>query len=333
MIKLSHIILFLISLLFLGLEVQAKVLLSQTILQGDTEYSLDDIIQNPEPISASLAGPVGAGFWSCMFASTFGDFKDLPHEDSNGKCTFNPKEFESWGRAKRYVDDRANVPVFLIRFCYTEYRGGSDTIDVKMALLPSKPQISDVSYSYVFDWETLDIWPNGYFSFKVRSDRATSYNILYSDSFLFEYEEVPFTVQGFKSAQRPDGDLIGYDADWGEFVRVIAYNYFGQAKCDSILLTTDYIYDEDVRACIESLRPSAGITDMIKSDGIGFKIENRTVTFEENAEMVYVYNTTGAVMGQWLRTKTVDLSYLPSGIYILSYCANNKHFTHKISII
>lgn len=304
-------------------------LMSSLIEQNGNYYGFDHVFTEPSPLKISLSDDAKEGEW---IISKLVDTE--AHENvvfsigEHGECVIDPSNI-TWGNAFRIFDPSLSRDLFELQVRFISNEGLEEINYIRLALLPARPIISDVTFSYIYNWENDCIYPNGDFSFIVHSNSATQFYFYYSDSFLFDFNEHVI----FRFSERLDtSDMaeIRYPADWGEYINVTAGNKFGYVKSD-VICTTSYITDEDVLNRIAELKEQADVVLPIEDNSdLSVGWDNTLLTFDREMTKVLVYNICGSLAAQERHATELDLSHLSNGVYIVSCEHDNKLKTFKI---
>lgn len=303
----------------------AQDLIAPQIMQNGQAFGYDHIFTSPDPIEFSLNNPDIKGEWKVEILYDDGyDVADFQATEE-GRCIFSPNE-ASWTWAERQFDQTLQRDIYEVRISFTSAKYIVEWKSVKFALLPSTPIISDVIFTFEYDWELDIIWPYGKFEFNIQSDDATGYGIRISDSFLFsEPKFFPYNRGWFENSKG------WYDADWGEYMCVYAKNRFGLSHYSEVLCTTDYITDENVLNRINELRHLASIDDINVDDSIPDAVWNdNTISFNLPIDHVEIYDLSGRQIINAANIFSLDLSQLNRGMYLVTYTRNNHISTLKI---
>lgn len=305
-------------------------IISTMIEQDGRLCDFREVFSSPAPLKISTKDGVGYGCWTVYILTNRDIFEKVLDMDINCvNCIIDPYTIEKsiWQDAKRHYDSSLNRDIFKFKIVFTEEGGVSDNMMISWALIPSRPIISDEAFSYVFNWEDNDIYPNGDFSFVVKAIEASGFFVNISESFL--YEEPKFYPWG---KRYDDGAIakVSYNADWGEYVRVEAYNPFGSVLGDAIC-TTDYITDSAILNRIDELKSAANINALQSTSSNSFiTLLNHEISFREVADNAYLYNCNGLLIDSWRGVEHLNISEYPSGIYIVVGIYNSKSYKLKI---
>ena len=299
--------------------------ISDRIEQDGVSKNIQDPITGYAPITVALTDPSISGKWTLEVLDRGEFYRSVPDlESTYGLCTINPEillGLVKEGLWKEYDAD-LNRDMFLLRLSFTADSGKSESVILRWGLVPTRPVISDITFTYVYDWEWDDIWPNGNFTFKVEYLDAERIEYNVTASFLFG---PPFYFTTRYVIDSPSPVIIEYDADWGEFIQVSVGNSYGSAHSD-IICTTDYITDQEI---LDRIQEIAGIEE-VKGDGRNplLSTEDSTLSFTEPVD-VSVYDLSGKQILSAGHIQTVQLSSLKSGIYIISYRNRTKNYNLK----
>ena len=312
-----------------ALSANGRNVISNTIEQDNRFFDFTEVFTSPMPLKISIEDSMCHGCWTVYILTKSDIFERVLNIDINCvNCIIDPYKIEKsiWQNAKRHYDSNLNRDIFKFKIVFTEECGVTDSKIINWALLPSRPIISDEAFSYTFNWEDNDIYPNGDFSFIVKANDASGFLVNISESFLFE--EPKF----YPWCKRYEGSPItevSYNADWGEYVQVEAYNLFGNVLGDAIC-TTDYITDPAILERISELK-SANI-DILKITSSNSFISwlHNEISFREVADNAYLYNCNGQLIDSWRDVEHLNISEYPNGIYIVVGIYNLKSYKLKI---
>lgn len=317
-------------------QAYGEKIISSQIGQNDKWYSVDTHFTSPSELTIQLISDDISGEWSVDILTQKDTYKSISCWKSiSGKCIINPFDadwFETWYPAKKNYDKGLNRDLYKFRVTFTTTDGLKDEIYILWGLIPTRPIISNEVFSYVYDWEYDEIFPNGYFSFDVQSENAKKFVLYFSQSFLFEpMKELSEMLISRKYYDTTGFSRVGYDADWGEYVMVSAGNEFGYAQSE-LICTTSYITDEDILKRIEELKEQAGVEDVsIDVAAPSYRWNNSILTFSVPIENISVYNLKGILQCSIKDSDMLDLSHLPKGLYIITYQYKSQIFRTKIS--
>lgn len=309
-------------------SVDANDLIRHEINQDGRMHKIDKVITSPSIIRLYLTNESVEGRWSAGVLTEDDVYEDISTMlgDLHDRCSINPI-IMSWRNAKRIFDETLNRDLFEIKVTFTANDGRSDSVTLMWALIPSRPRIRDVEFTYEYDWEWDDIYPNGIFSFIVESEDADLYTLHISESFL--YEPPGFFSWCMDTDASPEGTLISYDADWGEYLVLVAINRFGSSVAD-VFCTTSYIHDQTILDRINEIKNNSSVEIHPDSDASFFSWDGKTVNFIDRADKISLYSITGKLIGTWEYTDSIDLSDYPNDIYIVSYWHNSNNYNNKI---
>lgn len=211
-----------------------------------------------------------------------------------------------------------------------------DEVEVCFNLLPEIPQITVLSFTYKYDWNFDDIYPNGNLVIKIQSKGANRYIFMSTDFFHFEFPQRGSRF--YQEATPADGkcesaEFQTDDIDWGTYAAIIAYNQFGSV-CSDTICTTDYITDPAILARIEEIRQEMTGTEdiVVESNDVGISVRDNAVIFENGDDItdVQIFDISGKSVAAQTGGDTMDISDLKSGYYIIRVNTHqNKTFTRK----
>ncbi len=305
----------------------AEDLISHYFVQNDETFDIDGTIASSSPLRFSTIDESTQGEWYVYKLLKNGNFVEITGcRTSGNSLVFDPAEVW-WNDSFRIFDSALCRDLFEIQVKFVALDGAEDVKNVRMKLLPSRPQFKSVIFTYAYDWEWDDIYPNGLFTIQAHSDDAELFIFNYTESFLFELDKNIF-FQFCQKYECKEDVKIEFDADWGEFITVQAQNSFGIVTSDT-LLTTSYITEEDILNRIDELHRRANV-DEIASDVDSVSWDGRTLQFIKPMQNVSICGIAGSLVVHHREASELDLSNLPSGIYVVTYEDRNKHNYKKI---
>lgn len=318
-------------------SVTAQDLIKHEFKQDWKMHDLDKVITSPSVIWLYLTNENIEGEWYAEVLTKDNVYEDISSvfilDDHPDRCAIDPINVidpiknTSWRNAKKIFDETLNRDLFEIKVTFTADDGSSDSVTLMWALIPSRPRIRDVEFTYEYDWEWDEIYPNGIFSFIVESEDADLYTLHISESFL--YEPPGFFSWCMNTDASPEGTLISYDADWGEYLVLVAINRFGSSVAD-VFCTTSYIHDQTILDRINEIKNNSSVEIHPDSDASFFSWDGKTLNFIDRADKISLYSITGKLIGTWEYTDSIDLSDYPNDIYIVSYWYNSNNYNNKI---
>lgn len=271
-----------------------------------------------------------SGEWYLYYLKKDGNFEKLNNIKNEGEyCVINPKE-NIWRDAYRYYDSKLKRNLFTMKVLFKEYSGQEESSLIDWALSPTKPEISDVSFKYEFDWNTNEIYPNGLFSFSVSSDDVTRFHTLVRES--YNSDGTPSDHQWIISSDY-EGPVtkISYEAaEWGEYLQIFAYNECTYISGDTTLCTTDYIDDPAVLERINELIKSDVKEISTDTSELFIQVNQKSVSFMRTADSVSIYDISGHLVSCYVKVDNIDISELTKGMYIVVCKYDNKLLRKKI---
>ena len=308
----------------------ADTLISRDIEQNGVLFASDQITTSSEPLTIYLIDDQISGDWTLEVLKNNKEYETISlFSVYPDHCTFDPKTI-SWWKAHKTYSKEHNQHFFTLKASFKANCEENDFIIIKLGLVPSKPIISNINFTYKYDWEFDDIYPNGVFAFDITSERAVTYMLNLSDSFRFEPPESYFVCWPYDAHAT---NHIEYDADWGEYLIIEATNEFGTIYSDEIC-TTDYIYDEKVLNRINELKKMADENSIdIDHQEPSFILDNNSIIFNAlPPDKIHIFDLTGRIHYSGGVSPQIDISGLHKGIYILDYNVGSKSYKSKIII-
>lgn len=304
----------------------AENLISDYVIQGEGVYPSTHVFTDPAPLRFSLNDTSMQGEWSFSLLTnddTYMDAAFTPIE--SGICEFYPLEIPSrrwiW-ETKPIFNDSLDRDIFMLRVSFISEDGERDSRDIRLGLLPTRPVISEVSYTYRYNWEKDYIEPNACFSFKVKSEGADEIIIHESNPYLYEPPAFYGLSEGFKGMEEVE---INYDEDWGVYLYVSAGNHFGFV-CSEVICSTDYITDPAILSRIAELKEKDTGIDEIENEVPGnFRWDGTFLIFPAIVSSVSVVDIGGREILSASNVESLNLSSLATGIYIVVYKLENQN--------
>ncbi len=298
-------------------------LISPTVSSNGVEYDIEDTFSDPIELRFSLIDRKMSGEWK-MWAKLKNNSYELLYSTANkdGNFSFIPDDV-SWPEAycRKHIYDM-NLDRFIspLKIEFIADNGVTDSFEIRIALIPQRPRISEVAFKYEYNWAWDDIYPNGWFSLKIESKGAAGYNMNYSRSHLHSPDDAHMLFEYEQSFDYTPTETIGYDADWGEYICFDAINKYGAVRSDTIC-TTSYITDKKILDRIEELKKQSKIKYSILSDS-DYSYHGNILSFNKPMKDISVYTSNGILTKHSSEINEINLEELTSGIYIIKYIDN-----------
>lgn len=215
-----------------------------------------------------------------------------------------------------------------------------NSLVVRFNLLPSNLIIKNASFIYTqYDWEYDDFFPNAEFSIFFLSERCDKCLLVTGDPFYFDYPEryifrsitdiVPYRTDDETLIIRTD------DTDWGQFYKMSVGNKYGWVSSDTLLLSTNYIFNPEILARLEELEKEYHAVSSIPNEyDIRIINKNDHIEINGNKSLVQglsIYDSTGKLIKMQRGGENMDISKLSQGLYIVSCrTTDNQILTTKI---
>lgn len=286
----------------------------------------EHVIYSADPLYFCIDNPDIDAKWKVEILKASGDYEEMPvYIWDSSECEVKFDDV-AWRDACRIFDESLFRFLFKIRVSVALGGHDFDYMELYLAFLPTIPLIRDVNFVYDYDFELDEIClDTSLFSFHVDCDDDDSLYMGVSYANLFEE---PHFISWIVKANEEHPHYFEYDADWGEYVVVIANNEFGSVYSQKIC-TTDYIYDKEVLDRLSYLKELADI-NVLEDDLTSF--ENNVLSFSCPAELVQVIDTYGHVMMICKNQHEVDLSGLNQGVYIVTISNNSNIKQLKLKV-
>lgn len=292
-------------------------IICRQLVQSGNTMDISEPVMSQEPIKISLANPSMQGTWIVENLNYYGEYETVMTSTNTGDALRIDPENIDWRRPYRdEISPRHRAYVLRISF-YTD-DNSCDSVDIRWVLLPDKPEISIVSFIFEYNWEEDCIWPDGILGINVNSAKMESCCLWASEAFLFEPPKIfkcgfPYEVDS------SDSTYLEYDAEWGEYIAIEAINKYGTIYGDKIC-TTDYIDDPDVLARIEEIRLEQSVGSVSsETTSPSFKFHDNAIHFMTTPKNTLIYDMSGRIVYSGFGETRIDMSDVPSGLYILSY--------------
>jgi len=305
-------------------------LISPVIEQNGKMISVSEEIQSTNPIKVFLVDDNLSGEWTHELLTKNDGYCILQKTSGHSVYEIEPTKNLFQYKPLWFYEDGSDHEIFKIRVTFRSDDGRQDCVELKFDLLPTRPVISNVKFSYTFNWETNEIWPNGKLTFDVTSERSERFLLGYSGGRGFNPPEY---YNWFVYEAKGATTTIEYDAEWGEYLVIKALNKIGEVMGDTIICTTDYITDEDILKRIHDLQfGSVGHVELNDNENFITKWDNNTLMFKTIVDEVCVYDIASRLCLSEKATDSIELSDLKKGIYIIAYRVKSKQYKSKIII-
>lgn len=318
-----------ITLIILGsaLRVYGQNTLGMAFIQNGDTCQFRSVFADSTDITFFVDENAPKGHWALAVLED-DEYKDITVKNNeNRELVFSPSEVY-WRWATRLFNEEGDCDIFRLKVQYVSgYTTEINYLD--LALLPSRPRITNVQYIYSYDWSCDYMDENSLFSFDVKSKRADLFLCLESDSHLFPSSDRVYFTAIYPYKQREELH-VDFNSDWGEYLMMAAENSFGRVYGDTVY-TTSYIVDEDILNRLAELEVRADIDSVINRSH-GVKVVGRKIIFENTVKAVYIINYAGIVCVKDSNVNSMDVLRLPNGIYILG-CIDDKNRINNIKIV
>ena len=214
----------------------------------------------------------------------------------------------------------------------------TDTFSLKFDLLPTIPQLISASWVDLSLGEYDEITTDSKFYIEFAGHNVDYVATLESYSMYFKDEnKTPrWTTRVYIYDLIKENNIIKFKCeylDWGTYVRFQAKNKWSGAWCEDTLFTTDYIHDPEMLARFDTWRNSSTVEE-VNSANIEIKYNQETidiVDLQNEITNISLYNSIGQPILSNDNSKSINISNLKSGIYILVYrTKNDKIVSRKI---
>lgn len=156
------------------------------IKQNRNVINTEEVITSPAKLFVSLAEPAIDGRWFVEYLTIKDKYETINIVDDYGlNCVIDP-QLDKWTLAKHVYNDSLRSDVYLLKIKFEDGRGHVRESQLQWALVPSRPILKNVHFSYTYDWTDDTIFPNGIFSFDVDSENPTSFWLYVSESYIWE---------------------------------------------------------------------------------------------------------------------------------------------------
>lgn len=303
----------------------AENLISDYVIQGEGVYPSTHVFTDPAPLRFSLNDTSMQGEWSFSLLTNDDTYRDAAFTPiESGICEFYPLEIPSrrwiW-ETKPIFNDSLDRDIFMLRVSFISEDGERDSRDIRLGLLPTRPVISEVSYTYRYNWEKDYIEPNACFSFKVKSEGADEIIIHESDPYFYEPPAFYGLSEGFKGMDEVE---INYDEDWGVYLYVSAGNHFGSVRSE-VICSTDYITDPAILARIAEIKDmETGVGEVGSDKPDSYRWDGTVLTFPDIVSSVNVVDMGGREILSASDVESLNLSSFANGIYMVVYKFENQ---------
>lgn len=306
--------------------------ISSYILQDNQEISVDSVIFSISPFTLSAKEGVGAGDWEIQILNKKDVYDCVKRIYSSETCAFDPKEYIDYWRneAGRIYDNAHNWNLFSIKIMFSKFGNILDETELRLAYLPSCPEIRNIEYTYEYDWNLDSSLEDSCLSMDVESKNADKCIVNIYPSINPQYSHI---ILYLEYAFQEPLQHIEFDADWEEVFKVGVLNEFGFVEKDTMYCVKSYIYDEKVLNRIKEIEEKySGINDLLEESSLSFTYNGQDIKFDQAPDYLCIYNISGIkIIDMPTPDNIVDVSMLEKGIYIINYIYNSQKFIKKIN--
>lgn len=215
-----------------------------------------------------------------------------------------------------------------------------DKRDIYMQLTPSQPKVIDFKFDYDYDWDYDDLGiDGGILELTLEIDDDVERIFMICPDFYGHLFQKPdddrFFFGEYHTVNKiaPRKTTITIDqVEWGIFMKLSAINRYGTSQ-SLIVNTTDFITDPKVLERINSLNPNASIdSEPLNEPEIIYSRDELNVNGEINDFKIEIYNIVGHKLLDNQNERMIDISGLPSGVFVVLLKTDNQIIkTLKIS--
>lgn len=204
----------------------------------------------------------------------------------------------------------------------------ADSFLVRLALVPPKPIIKDVSLTYdYFDFEDMGI-VNGQYRLSVEADNCDRFVEIsacpFPDNGIYRF----YTIEELKAISKEGNRyLVGSNFLADTRLYIESGNPYGYSMPSDTINTTDYIEDKRIVDKINEWLLLDGISDNMYH-GMDITINNMCLTLTEKAD-IYIISAEGQIVCTAKDSEQIDLSTIKSGVYIVNVINKKKQKTVK----
>lgn len=200
-----------------------------------------------------------------------------------------------------------------------------DTIYVKYSLVPTRPIVKEVLFSFEnFDYE-WGIFENPLYTFTIRSEKANS--LIFHESFPSESfeEDIFLTTEIIPQSIGNSTYQCSLFFEWNQEVVISAANEYGASMLSETIYLIDYINDLHIKEYLVNL---TGIFDTPYYELHEYCILGNVVSFNDIVKELSIWTLDGKCVMRKSNIRCVDLGALEKGVYniIVVDRNNNKHF-------
>ena len=200
-----------------------------------------------------------------------------------------------------------------------------DTIYVKYDLVPTKPVVKEVKFTYEdFDYEWGE-FKNPLYTFTIRSEKANS--LFFSESFPTEIFEEDVFLATTEIIPQSIGNST-YECsllfEWNQKVFVYAANKYGSSMLSDTICLANYINDLQIKEYLENL---SSILDVPRYELFELSVIDGVMSLNDIVKEISVWTFDGRCVMRKRNICSVDLGILEKGAYniIIIDRKNNEH--------
>lgn len=237
-----------------------------------------------------------------------------------------------WTRSYRYFNQAADT-CYYKALITSENNGRNDSLQAKLAYLPPRPVIKELSivydgYDYIYH-ELI----NPYYSGKVYAKDAEGLYTYYTD-YLSDYTSTDLDFWIIQEFLEQDNGLFTINHEVCSTYQRISFsgrNKYGRSANSDTILIASLIKDPEILEDLNNLTNGIESPVLDIKDMVSYAPGEITVK-SDMCSQVLIYDLQGMLIKELPNPVCGDKVYLDSGIYIVRVRTNEKYLTEKIML-
>lgn len=237
-----------------------------------------------------------------------------------------------WTRSYRYFNQTADT-CYYKALITSENNGKNDSLQAKLAYLPPKPIIKDLSIVYDGYDYTYHELINPYYSGKVYAKDAEGLYTYYTD-YLSDYTSTDLDFWIIQEFLEQDNGLFTINHEVCSTYQRISFsgrNKYGRSANSDTILIASLIKDPEILEDLNNLTNGIESPVLDVKDMVSYAPGEITVK-SDICNQILIYNMQGILITQKYKPVYGDKIHLNNGIYIIKIYTKNDCLTKKCTL-